>query len=293
MTITPPANSAQDHFSIDPSTTIGPVTLNVADLTAQTRFYRQIIGLQVRAETAVHVELGTAERPLIYLRLQENGRFVQGTTGLYHLALRVPNKQDLAHWLRHYIDCNGPHWQGASDHLVSLALYLADPEGNGIEIYWDRSQTAWHVDANGRIEMDTRRLDLEALLTAAPAAQWRHLSAATDMGHVHLKVADLAAARRFYIDLLGFGLKAQYGGSALFLAAGSYHHHIGLNTWHSAGATAPPQNAVGLAACTLVLPSVQAREHIGQRLQAAQYPFENAVDSILLSDPSGIIWAIK
>ncbi len=273
---------------IDANTMIGAVTLKVADLQKMTAFYRDVIGLQVREQTAEMVSLGTATRSLVHLHLLPNGRFISHTTGLYHLALRVPTRQDLANWLHHYAQLDAPFWQGASDHGVSEALYLSDPEGNGIEVYWDRPQAQWPQDKSGSLSMYTRHLDLQALLNLANGGGWSGISPATVMGHIHLKVADIAAARQFYVDTIGFNVVIEMPGSALFVAAGDYHHHIGLNTWHSRQAPMLSTDAFGLAQFEILFAGQNALQNVITRLKQANHPIQNKTSTRLIHDPFNI-----
>lgn len=276
-------------MSLHPDTTIGPVSLKVQNLAHLRSFYERIVGLHVHEATADCALLGTETAVLLQLVRGGNGRFLPKTTGLYHLALRVPSRADLGHWLRHYAQRGAPHWQGGSDHGVSDALYLSDPEGNGIEITSDHPRRRWTFDASGQIVALLHRLDLDALIQAAPQTRWHGLPAGTDVGHVHLKVNNLAAARAFYVDLLGFGVQTAYQNSALFLAAGGYHHHIGLNTWQSLGAAAPPPDAYGLAEVAIRLPDTAVLTPICARLAAAAYPHTIAANGdCLVQDPAGL-----
>lgn len=273
---------------LHPEATIGAVTLHVQDLVRLRNFYVRTVGLCVHDETADCVALGTETTVLINLKRLTNGRFHPRNTGLYHLALRVPTRADLGHWLRHYARQGAPNWQGGSDHGVSDALYLSDPEGNGIEIYCDHPRERWTLDGNGQIVAMLHRLDLDALIHLAPPTRWRRLPAETDMGHVHLKVNDMATARAFYVDLLGFGVKTTYQNSALFIAAGAYHHHIGLNTWESLGVSPRPVDAYGLAEVTVQVPNVAALTAVQSCLAAANYPHTTAAGVCLVQDPAGI-----
>ena len=273
---------------LDPQTTIGAVTLNVADLSKMTDFYRNVIGLQVRTQSAEMVTLGTSKQPLIQLQTLPNGRFVPHTTGLYHLALRLPTRQDLANWLQHYAQLEAPFWQGASDHGVSEALYLSDPEANGIEVYWDRAKTVWPHAQDGTLTMYTRHLDLQALLNSAETKNWSGIAPDSDMGHIHLKIANIAAAKRFYVDTLGFNAVIEMPGSALFVAAGDYHHHIGLNTWHSLQAPPAPPDAFGLAQFELLFADQTALQNSYNRFKQADYPIDSANGDPFVRDPFGI-----
>lgn len=232
---------------IDPNTCVGAVTLKVADVQKSVEFYHSVIGLMVLGQTAESAALGTADRPLIYLRHLANGSSVPNATGLYHFALRVPTRQDLADWLHHYGMKDAPYWQGSADHGVSEAIYLSDPEGNGIEVYRDRPRSEWPKGRDGSLTMYTEALDLQGLLGEADRSAWPGMAPKTDMGHIHLKAADIATAKQFYVDTLGFDQIIELPNSALFVSAGGYHHHIGLNTWHSRQGPPLADDAYGLA----------------------------------------------
>jgi catechol 2,3-dioxygenase len=272
---------------LDPRTRVGAVTLRVADSKKVADFYQRVIGLTRQEGTADQVRLGVDGRALVILRQLPGGRFQRPSPGLYHLALRVPGRTDLAHWLRHYVDHDAPYWQGASDHGVSEALYLSDPEGNGIEIYRDRPNEQWPRDSDGKVQLFTRHLDLQALLSDSPAHDWTQMPSGAEMGHIHLRVAEIESARRFYVDLLGFNLMAELPGSALFVAAGGYHHHLGLNTWESLGAAPAPEDVYGLDAYEIVLPGVQVRDELVSRLAEENVPVETDNGLPRIRDPFG------
>lgn len=278
---------------IDPATKIGAVTLKVRNLNQMRDFYRDVVGLQVRHTSNDMIEFGTSNETLVRLRHLPHGRFVAGATGLYHLALRVPARADLGHWLSHFAEQGAPHWQGASDHGVSEALYLADPEGNGIEIYHDRPKGQWQIQPDGQIAVFVHRLDVDALIRDAPPGSWKQLPPKTDMGHVHFKISDIDEARRFFAILCGFEIKTAYQRSALFVAAGSYHHHIGLNTWQSRGAAPLPAEAYGLSDTEIWLPSRSDLAQLASRLEDANWPISFENDDLLVSDPSGIALRFK
>ncbi|MCU0885293.1 MAG: VOC family protein [Beijerinckiaceae bacterium] len=225
---------------------VARVTLLVLDLARVARFYADALGLGISTVSDTHVTLTAGDAtPLIELHrqagLKPSGR---ATPGLFHTAFLLPERRDLAAWLRH-AQRLGLAIEGASDHLVSEAIYLSDPEGNGIEIYVDRPRSAWKADGNG-VAMATLPLDGASLLAEPqmPGA-WRFPDAGR-IGHVHLKVGDLAAAEAFYRAELGLEVMARYPG-AVFLGWGGYHHHIALNVWASKGATARTPDVAGLA----------------------------------------------
>ncbi len=242
---------------------IGSVALTVRDLDAMTRFYRDTIGLSVIATVPSLTRLGVGKDVLIELRHDPDAQLAdRHEAGLFHVAFLLPDRAGLVHWLRHAAG-TGIRLQGASDHLVSEALYLSDPEGNGIEIYHDRASETW-TWRNGEVAMATRRLDLDALVADTPARHWTGMAAGTSIGHVHLQVGDRAAADAFYADLLGLDIVSRMS-EASFYSSGGYHHHIAANTWNSAGAGPRPEGTTGLASFELVAADPAIRSAILQR----------------------------
>jgi catechol 2,3-dioxygenase len=175
--------------------------------------------------------------------------------------------------------------QGAADHGVSEALYLADPDGNGIEIYRDRPRAEWPF-LGGQLRMGADPVDLDALLAEGSPADHRGLAPGTVIGHVHLHVSRLDTAQHFYVEVLGFELMQRYGPSALFVSAGGYHHHIGLNTWAGVGAPPPPPGAIGLRHFDVPLPTAGARADVERRLRTAGVEFEQTSAQLVVRDPS-------
>ena len=231
---------------IPPDTSIGKVRLRVADLDDLTTFYERVVGLQAVERGGEVTRLGAAGgEPLIELLGAPDAPPPPSfSTGLFHLAILVPDRAELARSLQRVA---GAGWRltGASDHLVSEALYLQDPEGNGIEIYRDRPREEWRRNGD-ELAMATLPLDLESILGELDPGerQANGMPGGTTMGHVHLQVADIPAAERFYNRALGLDVMVRSYPGALFLSAGGYHHHLGLNTWQSEGA---PAAAGGLA----------------------------------------------
>jgi catechol 2,3-dioxygenase len=174
---------------------------------------------------------------------------------------------------------------GASDHLVSEAIYLDDPEGNGIEVYRDRLRQEWPMQGH-QVRMATDPLDFRGLLAERSPAGWQGVPEGTRLGHVHLRINDTAKAEQFYVVLLGFDLMQRYPG-ALFVSAGGYHHHLGLNTWETAGASPPPPNSLGLRFYTIALPNKEEQARLVERLRAANQPVEDTPDGPLVRDPAG------
>jgi catechol 2,3-dioxygenase len=243
--------------SIDPAAHIGPVHLTVTELDRSITFYREVIGLELLGRRDATAALGAGGAPLLILTgLPSALPHPRRTTGLYHVAILMPTRRDLARSLQALVDSQYPV-QGASDHLVSEAIYLADPDGNGLELYADRPRASWPV-FNQQVSMASDALDLRGLLgeLGSEAAQTPfNVDPATTVGHIHLRVADLADTERFYAQGLGFDVTQRSYPGALFLSAGGYHHHIGANVWGSASGTPPPADTVGLRHYTIVVPT--------------------------------------
>ncbi len=276
-------------MTIAPAASLGAVELTVAALDTQAAFYEDVIGLRQIRRDGDSVELGVpgSGSPLVILvgRPEAPPRPPR-TTGLFHLALLVPSRADLARSLHRVTDA-GHGLTGASDHLVSEALYLDDPEGNGIEIYRDRPREEWtYVD--GQLQMATLPLDVDGVLASAAAgANIDGMAAGTRIGHVHLQVAAIPAAEAFYLDALGFEATVRGYPGALFVAAGGYHHHVGLNTWAGQGIPAPPEGARGLRRFTIVLPDEEAFEDVLEAAAAAGFEATDEDGKTVVTDPSG------
>lgn len=275
--------------SIDPATHVGVVSLTVGDLARALQFYRSVLGLRDQPAAAGSVVL-VAEDGFPLLQLVELAGAPPKpprATGLYHFAVLLPDRKELARWLRHVTTVDWP-LQGWADHGVSEAIYLGDPDGNGIEIYRDRPRDEWPV-RNGQLEMVSEPLDARGLLALldGETGPWQSMPAGTTMGHIHLHVADIPAAQAFYCDVLGFDLVQRYGPSALFVSAGGYHHHIGLNTWAGQGAPPAPGGSAGLRHYEVLLPNAGAMNATAQRLERAGIPFERTDSAVAVSDPSG------
>ena len=273
--------------AIDASTRMGAVHLTVSDLERSVAYYRDAIGLRVLARDGAEASLGAGGEELVHLVEVPGALASRGRTGLFHLALRIPERVDLARWLAHAAR-EGVPLAGLSDHFVSEAVYLQDPDDHGIEIYRDRPRALWQ-DRVG--EMTTAALDVEDLLgeLADPATEpFAGLPAGTDMGHVHLCVRDMPEAIAFYRDVLGLELMATYGPHAAFLAAGGYHHHIGANVWQSMGASPAPPDSAALRHATIVLPTTAERDRVAGRMADRAHEPVSMDAGVLVRDPSGI-----
>jgi catechol 2,3-dioxygenase len=269
------------------ATTMGAVHLTVADLTRSLDYYREAIGLDVLDEGDGRASLGAGDRELLVLVEQSGASPSHGYTGLYHFALLVPERKALARWLAHAVR-ERISLTGASDHAVSEALYLRDPDGHGIEIYSDRPRGLWEGQVGTKLT--SFPLDVEDLLGELddpPSEPFDGLPAGTVMGHVHLKAAGIPELVGFYRDIVGFAVTAALGSQAAFLSAGGYHHHLGANTWESAGAASPPPGTAALRHYTIVLPGERERDEVVGRLAAARVETDDTEHGTLARDPSG------
>jgi len=299
------------------------VRLTVSDLRRARAFYEEVLGLVARDVDGNRASFGASPsgEPLVEVLADASAAPLdRRATGLYHLAILLPSRRDLAHALLRLARSRWP-LDGASDHLVSEALYLSDPDGNGIELYRDRPREQWTYD-QGALRMSTLPLDLEGVARAAldgqgaaagerPAAAGlagglsslpappATVPAGTVIGHVHLQVAELALTEAFYAGALGFDVMVRTYTGALFVSAGGYHHHLGLNTWHSAGGPRPAPGAVGLRSFDVVAPDQLELERILARLQAAGHtPLGGPGDDMPpgafgVRDPSGNLVVLR
>jgi catechol 2,3-dioxygenase len=281
------AAAGSAHGAISAQTVPGEVWLTVSDLQQSASYYQRAVGLKVLSLRDGVARLGVDGTPLLVLVEETGASPATGYTGLYHFALLVSRRVDLARWLEHAAKDRVP-LVGLSDHFVSEALYLSDPDGHGIEIYWDRPRSLWEGQVAAR--MTTLPLDVDDLLGELdePGPEvYPGLPDDTVMGHVHLRVSAIPETIAFYRDLIGFALTAQLGEQAAFLSAGGYHHHIGANTWESAGRSSPPPGTAGLRHATIVLPSESARDLVLKRLSERGHEALEDAEGPLIRDPSG------
>ncbi|HZH58135.1 MAG TPA: VOC family protein [Metabacillus sp.] len=273
-------------FHQKPNVYVSKVNLKVLDLQRSLAFYQDVIGFQILEQSEKRATFTTDGKSALLEIEQPNDVIPKQprTTGLYHFAILLPTRSDLGSVLKHLLKLKYP-LQGGSDHLVSEALYLADPDGNGIEIYVDRSPTQWNWK-NGEVEMSTDPIDVEGLL-AEGHDEWSKLPEGTIMGHIHLHVSELEKTKEFYCQGLGFEIVCMYGNQALFISTGRYHHHIGLNIWNGIGAPQPSENSVGLIDYTLVYPSENEREKVSQRLKEKGFHVTAKETGYVTTDPSG------
>lgn len=281
------AEGAPAVADIAAETTLGPVHLTVSDLERSIGYYEHAVGLVARGRGDGRAILGAGQNDLLVLEELPGATPADGYSGLFHFALLVPERADLARWLAH-VARERVALTGLSDHFVSEAVYLRDPDHHGIEVYADRPREVWEGQVAGRLT--TVPLDVEALLGELEDREnepFDGLAPGTVMGHVHLRVADIPRTIAFYRDVLGFGLMAALSSQAAFLSAGGYHHHVGANTWGSAGAPQAPPGSATLTQATIVLPDGAERTRLaGQVASSGQEP-ELHGDAVLVRDPSG------
>jgi catechol 2,3-dioxygenase len=264
---------------------IGTVRLKVRDPEAVAAFYQRVLGLGTIEARDSRVVLGSGATPLLELEGDANlARRDPRQAGLFHTAFLMPTRGDLARWLAHAAAAKVP-LHGASDHIVSEAIYLADPEGNGIEVYADRPLARWR-EASGELRMATDPLDLQDLLRQAGDRAWTGFPAGGSIGHVHLQVGDTEAADRFYRDVLGFDIAARYPGAS-FYGSGGYHHQLAGNVWNSRRAGQRPDGMAGLDSVGIILRDAATLDGIGARAAAAGLSVARSDGALSLPDPWG------
>jgi catechol 2,3-dioxygenase len=267
---------------------VGMVNLRVRDLDLVTDYYRDVIGLTVMARSMMGALLGAGGVRLLNLQRREAApREARNAAGLYHTAFLMPTRKDLARWLVHAA-ANKVPLSGFADHLVSESVYLDDPEGNGIEVYADRTPDSWKWE-NGSVAMATDQLDFDSLLALTDTRTPNYAKAPDDLriGHMHLRVGDLEQADRFYGGAIGLEPTRKRSGAA-FLSSGRYHHHLGINVWQSAGAGPRDSTAMGLAWFSLEVASDEMLQAQMLRLQQAGAAITAIENGMETSDPWGI-----
>ena len=269
-------------------TTVGAVHLTVADLDRSIAFHRDVLGLSLGDRDGATASLVAGDETLLVLTEEPGARPVSGHTGLFHWAVLLPDRQDLARWLTHAAAAHAPI-TGMSDHFVSEAIYLRDPDGHGIEVYADRPRDTWRWQ-DGQVAMGTVGLDTGDLLATIgphPAEEpYDGMPLGTTMGHVHLHVADLVDTESFYRDVLGFDVTVTIPGQATFLAAGGYHHHLAGNLWAGAGATPAPPGSAALRMATIVLPDSAERDRVAARVADTGQDPQTVEGGVLVRDPA-------
>lgn len=266
------------HFHKKPNLYPAHVQLKVTNLVRSIEYYTTVIGFKVLQQTETEAYLtADGQTSLVSLVEVQNAQpLKQGFAGLYHLALLLPSRKDLGNIVQHFVNMNIR--LGAADHDVSEALYLNDPDGNGIEIYIDRHESEWTWNQDEQVHMVTEQLNFQPILAAADG-NWNGLPADTVMGHVHLSVVNLDKSEQFYTNVLDYNVVTRYGAQALFVSTGKYHHHFGLNTWNSNNGHAPTNDMVGLKSFTIVLKDAQYAEEVKQSLTTKGFIVENFAET--------------
>ncbi|KYG90740.1 glyoxalase [[Bacillus] sp. KCTC 13219] len=265
------------NFHQKPNMYASHIQLKVSNLQQSLDYYTSLIGFQILQQDEQNAYLTVDGMTSILSLIEVENALPLGNklTGLYHIALLLPSRKDLGNIVQHFVQRNIRI--GAADHYVSEALYLNDPDGNGIEIYIDRPASNWQWRDN-QVKMVTEQLNFNPILAAADG-QWNGLPKGTIIGHIHLSVANLEKSEQFYTNVLDFNVVSRYGKQALFISTGDYHHHIGLNTWHSENGMKPSPNHVGLQSFTIVLENDAVAQRVHEKLTAAGFTvehFENA-----------------
>ena len=275
-------------YRLPAATRVGGVRLQVSNLPRSLEYYRTVLGLQLLSNTGTTARLGAlgATEPLIELDEREGARPVtrQGRLGLYHFAVLLPTRGDLARCVGHLRELQVP--MGASDHLVSEALYLTDRDGLGIEVYADRPRATWRRNGND-LAMDSLPLDFDALLETAGTGRWTGMPTGTVIGHLHLHVGDLQSAEAFYGDALGFDVTVRGYPGALFLSAGGYHHHLGTNTWAGVQAPRPTERDARLLEWQLILPDAHTVDAAAASMEGSGNVVRRTGGGWLVTDPWG------
>lgn len=283
---------APSGYRLPGAVRLGKVVLQVADIERSLAYYQGVIGFAVLRREANRAELGPAAGPvLLELRERKNARPVprRGLLGLYHFAILLPTRAALARFVRHLAE-QGER-AGMSDHLVSEAVYLTDPDGLGIEVYADRPRESWQV-ADRQLVMATNPLDVESLMSAAPDGRWEGIPEGTVIGHVHLFVGSIEPASRFYHEGLGFDRMVWSYPGALFLGAGGYHHHLGTNTW-AAGAPPAAEDDARLLEWEVLVPSAEEALRALESISAVEGQVERDSTGGTARDPWGTVVRVK
>lgn len=287
---------SKNVFRLHPGTRPGRVALTVANLTNQIEFYRQVIGLQLHWREGAKAGLGVGGPDLLRLTEVAGVRRYRGTTGMYHFAILLPNRRELARALARLFSLNYPNYP--TDHVMTQTTYLDDPEGNNIELYADTPEEGMFglIDgqlvarrANGALSNGREPLDIEKLFAELKPEDKldQPMPPETTLGHVHLYVADLEETMHFYRDLLGFDSMGIAGAFRMgMVSVAGYHHHIGFNTWVGEGAPPPPPEALGLRYFSLVLPDAPELEKVVRQIKEVGLNSEEQTEGLLIRDPS-------
>jgi catechol 2,3-dioxygenase len=274
-------------YRLPEATHLGRVRLQVADLDRSLAFYEDVLGMRVINRDTDSVSLGPhgEDREIVHLRQLRSARPVprRGLLGLYHFAILLPDRASLGRFVAHLSETG--IYAGMSDHLVSEAVYLTDPDGLGIEVYADRARESWRYEER-QLQMATNHLNVDDLVRSARGERWTGMPAGTVLGHVHLYVDDIDEAEAFYHDALGFDKVVWSYPGALFMSAGGYHHHLGTNTWARGAPRATDEDA-RLLEWEIVVPRKMDADQAAQNVVAAGYEAKPENGEWILTDPWG------
>ena len=271
---------------------LAEVVLNVQNLERQTTFYHQILGLEILLQTEQEVILGRGEKALVHLRKVQDKTPIRQLYGLYHMALLLPSRQDLADILKHLLEYQIP-LVGGADHGYSEAIYLEDLEGNGIEIYWDKPVSEWDIREDGRIIGVTEELDAQSIYELGRELEPFTIAAGTRMGHIHLSVNNGRAASQFYQAVLGLSEKFSLP-SASWLASGAYHHHLAVNEWGGPNLEQRQPDQLGLAYFTAEVTDKEQLVAIHEQAQTKGGRSEWLSSSeLLVTDQNGLAFLVR
>lgn len=271
---------------LPPNTKIARASLTVTDITRALAFYTNTLGFHAHTRDTGQIALASSSngQTLIQLVEQKDAQSKpRNTTGLFHIAIRVPSRTALSQVVRRLHEQQWP-LLGASDHGVSEALYLNDPDGNGLEIYTDLPKAQWPTQGE-HLAMYSAPLNVQKLHQESAGRTDTLLPANTDIGHIHLQVSSLESSKHFYCNILGFDIRQDNYQGALFVAANGYHHHLGLNTWAGEGIPSPPENTVGLKTFTISIPDQETHDKIVERLDNNTILFQQNQNELITQDP--------
>lgn len=277
-------------YVIDEKLSIFSVDLNVKNLEGMTAYYKDKIGLSVLEETSNHTSLGIEADNQVLVNLIKTGKKESPAkkAGLFHTAFLLPERKDLGNVLFALLQKEVPI-EGASDHGYSEAIYLTDPEGNGIEIYRDKAREEWDIQPDGTIKGVTEQMDAEGVLASRDDQLVDLFPKGTSIGHVHLSVAELSASQSFYTEVLGMQLKYEFGAQARFIAAGGYHHHIGMNTWMGSNVPKRERDDMGLTRFTLSVTTDEQMIQLKENLKVHKVTLDDESETLItVTDPNGI-----
>lgn len=279
---------APPGFRLPDETHIDSVTLQVADLDRSIAYYKGVLGMHVLRRSEDGAELGAEADNRTLIKLAQNAEAQpvprRGLLGLYHFAILLPDRASLGRFIAHLGEIGA--YAGMSDHLVSEAVYLTDPDGLGIEVYADRPRDTWKL-LDRQLEMATKPLDAASVISAAGGKKWDGIPAGTKIGHVHFYVGNIDEAARFYHEGLGMDKIVWNYPGALFMSAGGYHHHVGTNTW-AAGARPAADTDARLLVWELVVPEAKTVQAAAASIAAAGFKVEAEGDAVVASDKWGI-----